>query len=187
MKQKILFVVDVIIGIFVKILIAIALLAAMAFVVSYLSIWIWPEAWGSYSLGNDIYMVEWDEKGRYIVLSDDLEGNVCEGGWPLIPDEIFDNEGNFKELVIDAKSDESWIIARTKIFGSNNRNFYIFSKKFNSSDLLEKLHKGVTDSLSLFEFEKQINVLKSTNLCQYTDSNLFITECNLRNIDLRFE
>ena len=77
--------------------------------------WFWPELNGSYSLGNGIYMLEWDGGGKIIVNGTSIEGNTCYGGESLIPtyENGYDSLGHFAEYVVDAKADDSWIIVKT--------------------------------------------------------------------------
>ena len=96
----------------------------------YASDWIWPEFNGSYSLGNNIYMIEWDGGGKMIVNGTTIEGNTCYSGQPLIPtyENQYDSIGNFAEYVVDAKSDDNWIIAKTSNHINNQRKYYIINK-----------------------------------------------------------
>lgn len=97
------------------ILLAIFILPIGAVALMYVSCWIFPQAWGSYNLGNNLYLIYWEKDYRYIVFSNDLDGRVCKGGWPVIPssETMYDNDGNINESVISAKADSNWIIAMT--------------------------------------------------------------------------
>ncbi len=103
----------------------------------YASDWIWPEFNGSYSLGNNIYMIEWDGGGKMIVNGTTIEGNTCYSGQPLIPtyENQYDSIGNFAEYVVDAKSDDNWIIAKTSNHINNQRKYYILNKKYNPNEM----------------------------------------------------
>ena len=103
----------------------------------YVSDWIWPEYNGSYDLGNNIYMLEWDGGGKIIVNGTTIEGNTCYSGEPLIPtyENQYDSIGNFAEYVVDAKSDDNWVIAKTNNHISNQRKYYILNKKYNPNKM----------------------------------------------------
>lgn len=121
--------------------------------------WIWPEYNGSYSLGNNIYMLEWDGGGRVIVQGSNIHGNTCYGGIQLIPtyENQYDSLGNFAEYVIDAKADDNWIIAKTDNKLSHRRKYYIIKKNkdienIEVKEILKKYTMIYTDS---FDFAKR--------------------------------
>lgn len=64
-------------------------------------------------------------------------GNTCYGGEPLIPtyENQYDSIGNFAEYVVDAKSDDNWVIAKTDNHISNQRKYYILNKKYNPNEM----------------------------------------------------
>jgi len=43
--------------------------------------------------------------------------------------------GNFAEYVVDAKSDDNWVIAKTDNHISNQRKYYILNKKYNPNEM----------------------------------------------------
>lgn len=115
--------------------------------------WFWPELNGSYSLGNGIYMLEWDGGGRIIVQGSNIHGNTCYGGSQLIPtyENQCDSIGNFVEYVIDAKSNDSWIIAVTNNTISKQRKYYILDKRYDlekmtAEDIINNRIESFTDS-----------------------------------------
>ena len=116
--------------------------------------WIWPEYNGSYSLGNNIYMIEWNGGGRVIVLGSNMYGKTCYGGSQLIPtyENQYDSLGHFDEYVIDAKADDSLIIIKTNNHINNKQNYYILDKRYNpnklsAQDIINTKIKAFTDSL----------------------------------------
>lgn len=124
----------------------------------YVSDWIWPEYNGSYDLGNNIYMLEWDGGGKIIVNGTRIKGNTCYGGESLIPtyENQYDSLGHFAEYVVDAKADDSWIIVKTNNHINNQRNYYILDKRHNTNkisaqDIINTKIKAFTDSI---EFAK---------------------------------
>lgn len=158
------------------------------FLLIYASCWIFPEAWGSYNLGNNLYMIYGEKDSKYIVFSNELEGRVSHGGWNIIPSSgtMFDSEGHFHEWVTSAKSNSNWIIAKTCI-AEKDKKFYIISKDFNYKEL-KKLYKEISkDSLKYIKFEEAIERLKKNYIFSYNDSNRFINECKNRDIPLRFD
>ena len=71
---------------FWKIMISIiAFIAFAAIIMLFSSEWLFPEWNGSYSLGNGIYMMEWDGPGRIIVQGSNIHGRTCYGGSLIIP------------------------------------------------------------------------------------------------------
>jgi hypothetical protein len=110
--------------------------------------------WGSYDLGNGIYMVDW-EGGREIIKGTNIQGRTCYGGSYLIPtyESRYDSAGNFAEYVIDAKYDNNWIIAKTGNYSNGENKYYIVDKSFDiektsEEDIVENYIFDFTDSLS---------------------------------------
>ena len=103
----------------------------------YAAEWIWPEFNGSYNLGNNIYMLEWDGGGRIIVSGTNISGKTCYGGENLIPtyENSVDSNGHFTEYVVDAKSDERWVIVKTDNYQSKQRKYYIINKDYDPNEM----------------------------------------------------
>ncbi|MBM6994000.1 MAG: hypothetical protein I3J02_12200 [Prevotella sp.] len=132
----------------------------------FISNWWLPELNGSYCLGKNIYMIDWDGGGRIIVRGTSVEGNTCYGGERLIPlyEEQYDTIGNVVEYVEDAASNENWIVARTNNKITRQRKYYILDKK------------TIFDKMSTEEIIKKIEC--------FTDSILFAQKCSKENINL---
>ena len=135
----------------------------------YAATWFWPDFYGSYSLGNNIYMLEGDKGRKTIVNGTTIEGNTCYSGDQLIPtyENQYDSIGNFAEYVVDARTDDNWIIAKTGNKITNQRKYYILNKSYNP------------DKMTL---EKII----STKIECFSDSNEFAKACEYRKIDLKW-
>ena len=119
----------------------------------FASEWLWPEFNGSYDLGNNIYMLEYDGGGKIIVNASTISGRTCYGGETLIPtyENQYDSTGNFAEYVVEAKSDDKWIIVKTNNRRNDQRKYYILDKQYNyrimsSSDIIGKKITCFTDS-----------------------------------------
>lgn len=124
----------------------------------YLSDWWFPEFNGSYSLGNNIYMLDWDGGGRIIVRGTSTKGNTCYGGERLIPtyENQYDTKGNIVEYVVDAMSDDNWVIVKTDKKNTLQRKYYIMDKrkisdKMSSEEIIEEGIECFADSI---EFSK---------------------------------
>ena len=120
----------------------------------YATDWFWPEFNGSYNLGNNIYMIDWDGGGKIIVKGTNIKGNTCYGGERLIPryENEYDSTANFAEYVVDAKSDSNWIIAKTDNKTNRQRKYYIVDKrdeieKLNAAEIIENHTVSFTDSI----------------------------------------
>lgn len=120
-----------------KTLIVVVLGLVTIFVILYVTEWLCPEFNGSCSLGNNIYMLDWDGGGRIIVRGTSIKGKTCYGGEYLVPrcENHYDSIGNIAEYVIDARSDDNWVIAMTGIQNSLQRKYYIIDKR-NISDTM---------------------------------------------------
>ena len=116
--------------------------------------WLWPEFNGSYNLGNGIYMIEWDGGGKLIVKGSNIKGNTCYGGEYIIPtyENSYDNNGHFAEYVVDAKSNNNWIIAKTDNKQKQQAKYYIINKtegieQLNIDEIVEQYVLSFTDSV----------------------------------------
>lgn len=126
----------------------------------YAATWLWPDFYGSYCLGNNIYMLEGDKTTKTIVYGTSIKGKTCYSGEPLIPtyDNQYDSIGNFAEYVVDAKADDNWIIAKTDNKSNHQKKYYIINK----SNGIERLDAQ--------------KILKN-NITSYTDSVDFSNAC----------
>ena len=119
----------------------------------YAATWLWPDFYGSYSLGNNIYMLEGDKTTKTIVYGTSIKGKTCYSGEPLIPtyENQYDSLGNFAEYVVDAKADDNWIIAKTDNKLNHRRRYYIINKQhdietLDAKEIIEKYITSFTDS-----------------------------------------
>ena len=119
----------------------------------YAATWLWPDFYGSYCLGNNIYMLEWDGGRKIIVNGTRIKGNTCYSGESLIPtyENQYDSLGNFAESVVDAKADNNWIIAKTDNKLNHRRRYYIINKQhdietLDAKEIIEKYITSFTDS-----------------------------------------
>lgn len=132
-------------------ILAIIIVCACCLILSVVSVWFWPEFHGSYSLGNNVYMMDWDGPGRIIVRGSSFEGKTCFGGAPLIPsyENQYDGKGNIVEYVVDAMSDENWIIAKTENKVTSERKYYIMDKRnISDEEPTEEMIKNRIESFS---------------------------------------
>ena len=125
---------------------------------SFFSTWWFPEFYGSYSLGNNIYMLDWDGGGRIIVRGTSIEGNTCYGGERLIPtyENQYDSIGNIVEYVVDVGADENWIIAKTENKVNLQRKYYIMDKrnitdKMAAEEIIKNRIRSFVDSIEFAE------------------------------------
>ncbi|MBO5603451.1 MAG: hypothetical protein J5957_12740 [Prevotella sp.] len=133
-----------------------------------ISDYLFPKLNGSYNLGNGIYMIEWDD-GRIIVNGEQIIGNTCYGGSPLIPSirtaiDSADYTYNY-ERVVKVKSDREWIIAKTHNHQNGQEIFYIIDKGFDinkttAEDIVNNYIHVYSDSISFAKAcnEKKIGI-----------------------------
>ncbi len=135
----------------------------------YTATWLWPGFYGSYSLGNNIYMLEWDGGGKIIVNGTRIKGNTCYGGEPLIPtnENQYDSLGHFAEYVIEAKANNNWIIVRTNNHMNNQRKYYILDKRYNPNNT-------------------PVEDIVNTKIELYSDSSEFAKKCSIHHIDIKW-
>lgn len=160
-------------------LLILAFIVALFFVDDALN-WVWPEANGSYILGDNIYFV--DEEGRgHIYYGTEMRGRACKGGIRLIPrpvaDSLYlksyllnvDSTGRLSENVVDFKHDERWVVAKTNNYKEYKR-FYILDKSF-------------THSIASPE---EINTIIDNYIYEYHDSLSFAKACRDKGIKIEW-
>ncbi|WP_295731822.1 hypothetical protein [uncultured Muribaculum sp.] len=137
----------------------------------YVSVRACPELHGSYNLGHNVYMLENDGHGRFIVLGGrNMDGRVCLTGDNLVPEmsQWYDSLGRRAEYVVDARFDDRHIIARTDNYQTHIRKYYIITKDFpaemNDADEIIRHH-----------------------ILSFTDSAEFIVRCEKDSIALHFK
>lgn len=140
----------------------------------FYSDWLFPEWNGSYNLGNNLYMMEWDGGGKIIVYCSNKKGRTCYGGPNVIPthEREYDSLGNFTELVESVKFNKKWIIVKSKLIKKNKYHYYIINKDFD----INGFDWGTVNCDSIIQ----------SHITEYIDSIAFIKELERRNIDLSF-
>lgn len=130
--------------------IACGIMFVTLFILFILSPWLFPEWWGSHSLGNNIYLLDWDNNSELIVWGGDKEGYACFSGALLIPNEKNSNT----ERIISVETNEDSIFVKTSI--DNRKKYYIIDLNFDKNkidlDDVVKYHiKEVPDSIWLIK------------------------------------
>lgn len=100
-------------------------------VLAVLSEWYYPEAWGSYNLGDGFYMIEFDG-GRIIVYGTKVSGHTCYGGAYLIPsfEKSYTQDFQHRKIIVqEAISDEEWIIAVLYDLEEDKNLYAVYNKK----------------------------------------------------------
>lgn len=94
--------------------------------------WSCPSLWGSYKLGNNLYMIEWDNNCRIIVYNDHVKSNTCYSGAYIIPN--YESDSTIR--VIDAKSNKHWVVVKAfKDYDRNKLCYFLIDKSFELNDL----------------------------------------------------
>ena len=76
-------------------------------VFDYSSKWLFPQWNGSYDLGNNLYMMDWERGNKIIVYCSRKTGRTCSGGSPVIP-----HEHPREVYVKSAKANDRWVIVK---------------------------------------------------------------------------
>lgn len=114
-----------------KIITTLGILLTIGFILIISSEWTFPSISGSHSLGNNLYMMDWDGGGEIIVYGTNIRGNTCYGGIYVVPSV----EHNNKVKVTTAKSNDKWIIVKATQLSDNTIKYYLISKNFNPDNL----------------------------------------------------
>jgi hypothetical protein len=126
--------------------------------------WLFPSWNGSYNLGNNLYMMDWDNNTRIIVFCSNKKGRTCYGGTYVIPDV---KKNKYPTYVDSAKSNEKWIIVKAIGYIDDKEYYYIVDKhfdaeslkKFNCSECDSILQSHIIGALNYQEFNKKTKEL----------------------------
>jgi hypothetical protein len=142
----------------------------------YISPWIFPSLWGSYSLGKNLYLVTEEHcfyhenkrfQGYVILQGTQIEGKVCHGGEYVVPtyENYYDSIGNYREFVTESKHNDNWIIIKTYIIPEKRNKYYIIRKDFDENISVEEI--------------------VSKHVKEFETYHSFIDACNALSIDIR--
>lgn len=130
----------------------------------FLSIeWLWPEFYGSRSLGNGLYLLEWDG-GPIIVKGTNIQGKTCYGGEYIIPayNCRYDSVGNTNEYVIKEKHNDIFILVKDTILTPSGYKYYIIDKGFTNECSVETIKNkyiiSFSDSIQFLNYVHSHNV-----------------------------
>ena len=99
-------------------------------VFDYSSKWLFPQWNGSYDLGNNLYMMDWERGNKIIVYCSRKTGRTCSGGSPVIP-----HEHPREVYVKSAKANDRWVIVKALTTESDKLCYYLIDKSFNIKNL----------------------------------------------------
>lgn len=149
--------------IFKYILIAFFSFLLLIIILFFSSEWLFPEWNGSYDLGNNLYMMDWERGNRIIVYCSNKEGRTCYGGLPVIPH-------NYPQEVYvkNAKANDKWVIVKAVTTEDNRPRYYLIDKSFdikgvdrniiNCDSIIQSYIISTFDSLSFDKKLKEKNV-----------------------------
>lgn len=150
---------------------AFVLLFVFSLIIGLLSYsnWLFPEWSGSYNLGNNLYMRDWD-CGKIIMYCTGKRGKVCFAGRYVVPtyERRYDNSGNYSEMVENAKFNEQWIIVKSKVIKESKYYYYLIDKNFN----VDGLDWNKSDSIIQNHITGPLDSLRFYNLLEERDIKL---------------
>lgn len=94
-----------------------------------LSPWWFPEWWGSRPLGNNIYLIDWDNNSKIIVWGSGKIGDACYAGQLLIPNK----KNSYSEKIISVETKARYIYVKTSI--DNKNKYYIIDLKYDKENI----------------------------------------------------
>ncbi|MEA4937929.1 MAG: hypothetical protein VB102_15020 [Paludibacter sp.] len=125
--------------------------------------WFFPEWNGSYYLGNNLYLMDWEKGNKIIVHCKNKRGRTCYGGSPVIP-----HNYPREVYVLSAKADDKWIIVKAITTEDNNVCYYLIDKSFNINGLdweivncdsiIQSQITGPLDSLNFEHLKNKYNI-----------------------------
>ena len=144
-----------------------ALLIVLVFLLLF-SDWLSPSLFGSYSLGNNIYLSGQASMSVVYPSTYDMHGRTAKGGMLLIPDiRLYADSVFSSEHVRDANFDDNWIIVKTTGNTITHKRYYIIDKNFDPETL---------------EFDEVID----NHIVGYSDSLEFASACRSKGITLKW-
>lgn len=159
----------------------IVLLFTNLYICGTISVWCFPELWGSYDLGKGIYMIDWNHKGNVMLQGSSIEGKTCFGGMSLIP-QYNDSINHDQEYIVSLETDSNWILAKTFIYDDSDstiyKKYYIVEKKSIIKDMpydtiINKYIYGFTDSLQFANACKSKRIkIRLNKECVTLDQNV---------------
>ena len=147
--------------------------------------WTCPALWGSHSLGNNLYAIDWKNNVQEIVYDEDTHGRTCYSGLNIIPNDV-NADGDW---ILLTRFDKKWIIAKTRDERNSMTKFYILDKSFLEKgsigrDFIHNYYNSIKDSVSHKEF---YIYLEQNLFFSFTDSIAFANECEKRGIKLKWK
>ncbi len=150
--------------------ILIFILSFFLFVVAldYSSNWLFPKWNGSYDLGNNLYMMDWEKGNRIIVYCGRKKGRTCYGGSYVIP------HSSLKEVYVKtAKANDRWIIVKAVTTEDNRPCYYLIDKSFDI--------KGLDCSTD------NCDSIIQSHIKEYYDLEMFYEDLKNKKIDFSFD
>jgi hypothetical protein len=147
-----------------KILITPIVILLLFVLLFFTSEWWCPSMWGSHSLGNNLYAMDWDGNTQIVVYRDkeNLKGRTCYNGSNVIPS----SDSTYQVRVEDIEFNKEWVIVKAEQVKDKKECYFVIHKKFNIEGLdWQKnncdsiLQSHITGPLSLIEFKSKINKL----------------------------
>jgi len=116
---------------------------------------------GSYDLGANLYLLEGDRiEDRIIVYCTKKDNEYCNGGTYVIPISYDDHmkKGKYSQYVLEAKSDENGIIAKTFKIKENKIFFWIINLKEKGDNVYGPLsYKTFLEKKQRFKIDLSFN------------------------------
>ena len=110
-----------------RILIYFILIIGILISLFHASEWLWPELWGSRSLGNNLYLINWEKGAKIVVYCKNPRGNTCYSGSYVVP---AGPVSATKEDVREAVTSEHYIIILSYLIEQDKYKYYVISKEY---------------------------------------------------------
>lgn len=121
----------------------------------------WPYLWGSHSLGNNLYLLDWESNTKIVVFGKPQNARICNSGSYIIPSGPVSET---REYVLDAVSTEKIILVLSYLVVEDRYNYYVISKDFNPINYTS-------------------SEIRANNMVTYSDYSSFYGKCD--SLDLK--
>jgi len=154
-----------------KIILFVPIITISIIVILFLtSEWWCPSMWGSYSLGNNLYAMDWDGGVQIIVYNENPKGRTVYSGVYVIPNPN-SNDSTFNVIIRDIKFNKEWVIVKAEQ-QQNEYCYFLIHKNFNIKGL--DWQKDNCDSII------------QSNITQYYNLSTFYEVLKQKHINLKF-
>jgi len=142
------------------------IIITLLIILFFTSEWWFPSMWGSHSLGNNLYALDWDSGGQIIVYNENPKGRTVYSGVYIIPNPN-SNDSAFNVSIRNIKFNKEWVIIKAEQ-QHNEYCYFLIHKNFNIKGLdwqkdncdsiIQNSITGPLDSMAFYNLLRERNI-----------------------------